>query len=546
MEPEPFWYAAGAAGSGATYRANREAFDRWRIVPRMLTGATARAPADHRAGHDDPGAGAHRPGRRAGHHASRRRARGRPRQRRARPADDPVHRFVVPAGGGRRGQRRRHPLVPALLAQRRGRLRELPVPGQGGRLLRPGRHPRHLDARLAPARSRQRLPALPHRQGAGHLLHRPGLPRRAGEDARGRPAGGRAALAADVHRHRPHLGEPRASSATTGTARSCSRASSTPTTRAGPPTPAWTAIVVSNHGGRQVDGAIGSLDALPGIVDAVGDRLEVLFDSGVRTGADVLKAVALGAKATLVGRPWVYGLALGGYDGVRHVLRCLLADLDLALALSGNSSLADLGPHTLQPRDPPADLGAVVGGDGSGRPDRRLVDRRGPPAPGLRPGARDDQRAGPARGARALDHDPRSRGPGPGPRRHRPRPAGPATGEPRGPGHRRPGHGRGRGLRPARARLVGRAHRGRNRRVRGARPLAGHRRDAPTRRPAGRRPGRVRRRHARLARPARLGGRDAGERAARGGRALAHRRPGPVAAGRGARVTPARPARIAR
>jgi L-lactate dehydrogenase (cytochrome) len=64
----------------------------------------------------------------------------------------------------------------------------------------------------------------------------------------------------------------------------------------------------------------------------------------------VLKAVALGAKAVLVGRPWVYGLALGGYDGVRHVLRSLLADVDLALALSGNASVADLGPHTLQAR----------------------------------------------------------------------------------------------------------------------------------------------------------------------------------------------------
>jgi isopentenyl diphosphate isomerase/L-lactate dehydrogenase-like FMN-dependent dehydrogenase len=109
-------------------------------------------------------------------------------------------------------------------------------------------------------------------------------------------------------------------------------------------------IVVSNHGGRQVDGAIASLDALPSVVEAVGDRLEVLFDSGIRTGADVLKAVALGAKAVLVGRPWVYGLALGGYDGVRHVLRSLLADLDLTLALSGNADLAALGPHSLAPR----------------------------------------------------------------------------------------------------------------------------------------------------------------------------------------------------
>jgi len=109
-------------------------------------------------------------------------------------------------------------------------------------------------------------------------------------------------------------------------------------------------IVVSNHGGRQVDGAIASLDALPVIADAVGDSLEVLFDSGVRTGADVLKALALGARAVLVGRPWVYGLALGGTAGVRHVLRSLLADTDLALALSGHAGSAGLGRDALQPR----------------------------------------------------------------------------------------------------------------------------------------------------------------------------------------------------
>jgi isopentenyl diphosphate isomerase/L-lactate dehydrogenase-like FMN-dependent dehydrogenase len=109
-------------------------------------------------------------------------------------------------------------------------------------------------------------------------------------------------------------------------------------------------VVVSNHGGRQVDGAIASLDALPTIADAVGDRVEVLFDSGIRTGADVVKALALGARAVLVGRPWVYGLGLGGQDGVRHVLRSLLADFDLTMALSGHRRPADLSPEVLQPR----------------------------------------------------------------------------------------------------------------------------------------------------------------------------------------------------
>jgi len=101
-------------------------------------------------------------------------------------------------------------------------------------------------------------------------------------------------------------------------------------------------VVVSNHGGRQVDRAIGSLDVLPGIVAAVDGRASVLFDSGVRTGADAAVALALGADAVLLGRPMAYGLALGGEDGVRHVLRSVLAELDLTLALAGYADLASL------------------------------------------------------------------------------------------------------------------------------------------------------------------------------------------------------------
>ena len=108
-------------------------------------------------------------------------------------------------------------------------------------------------------------------------------------------------------------------------------------------------LLVSNHGGRQVDGAAGALDCLPGVVAAAGD-LPVLFDSGVRTGADVIKALALGARAVLLGRPYVYGMALAGADGVRHVLRCLLADLDLTCALAGLRGVADIGPETVVPR----------------------------------------------------------------------------------------------------------------------------------------------------------------------------------------------------
>lgn len=107
-------------------------------------------------------------------------------------------------------------------------------------------------------------------------------------------------------------------------------------------------VVVSNHGGRQVDGAVGSLDALPSIVEAVGEQVDVLFDSGIRTGADIVKALALGAKAVMVGRPFAYGLAHGGQVGVRHVLRSLLADFDLTLGLSGHRSPAELGPDALR------------------------------------------------------------------------------------------------------------------------------------------------------------------------------------------------------
>ncbi|GAB2845435.1 lactate 2-monooxygenase [Actinocorallia aurea] len=106
-------------------------------------------------------------------------------------------------------------------------------------------------------------------------------------------------------------------------------------------------IVVSNHGGRQVDGAVASLDCLPGIAEAVGSRLSVLFDSGIRTGADVAKAVALGADAVLIGRQYAYGLGLGGEAGVKHVLRCLMAELELTMSLSGLNRVEDLIPDIL-------------------------------------------------------------------------------------------------------------------------------------------------------------------------------------------------------
>lgn len=99
-------------------------------------------------------------------------------------------------------------------------------------------------------------------------------------------------------------------------------------------------VVVSNHGGRQPDGAIGSLEVLPEIVDAVGGKLTVLFDSGVRTGADILEALSLGAKGVLLARPWVYGLGIGGKEGAKAVIQGILADLELSMCMSGVASVA--------------------------------------------------------------------------------------------------------------------------------------------------------------------------------------------------------------
>lgn len=107
-------------------------------------------------------------------------------------------------------------------------------------------------------------------------------------------------------------------------------------------------IVVSNHGGRQLDGAVASLEMLPEIVEAVGDKLTVMFDSGIRTGADIVKALALGAKAVFVGRPVVYGLGINGREGAEAVLAGLLADLDLTMGFTGAQKVSDLNRALLR------------------------------------------------------------------------------------------------------------------------------------------------------------------------------------------------------
>ncbi len=111
-------------------------------------------------------------------------------------------------------------------------------------------------------------------------------------------------------------------------------------------------VIVSNHGGRQVDGAIAALDALPDVVQAVDGGIPVLFDSGIRGGSDAFKALALGAKAVLLGRPYIWGLAVAGETGVREVLQNFLADFDLAMALSGCDSVRKLDSSLLWSAQP--------------------------------------------------------------------------------------------------------------------------------------------------------------------------------------------------
>jgi lactate 2-monooxygenase len=101
------------------------------------------------------------------------------------------------------------------------------------------------------------------------------------------------------------------------------------------------AIYCSNHGGRQANGGIAAIDMLPAVVEASGS-VPVLFDSGIRSGSDVVKALALGATAVGIGRPYTYGLALDGANGAAHVLKCILAEADLLMAVNGYPTIADV------------------------------------------------------------------------------------------------------------------------------------------------------------------------------------------------------------
>jgi L-lactate dehydrogenase (cytochrome) len=107
------------------------------------------------------------------------------------------------------------------------------------------------------------------------------------------------------------------------------------------------ALVVSNHGGRQLDGAMSSISALPRIVDAVGSQVEIMFDGGIRSGQDVMRALALGARSCMIGRAYLYGLGAGAQAGVTRAIEILRNELDVTMALTGTHSIKDIGPHVL-------------------------------------------------------------------------------------------------------------------------------------------------------------------------------------------------------
>jgi isopentenyl diphosphate isomerase/L-lactate dehydrogenase-like FMN-dependent dehydrogenase len=349
LEPGPFWYVAGSAGSGATARANREAFDRYRLVPRMLAGASGRDLRTTVLGAELPAPVVTAPiGVQSIVHPDAEKAVAVVARELGLPmAVSTVSSFsleeVAAANGdGVRWFQLYWPNDPEVCASLLARAK---AAGYTALVLTLdtwllGWRPHDLDSSYLPFLRGEGLANYFTDEAFCAPLAKPPT-----ED-----------LPAALMRWLPMF---------SGTDHTWDQLAFVREHWDGPillkgiqhPDDARRAadagvqgVVVSNHGGRQVDGALASLDALAPVVDAVGDRLEVLFDSGIRTGADVLKAVALGAKAVLVGRPWVYGLALGGADGVRHVLRSLLADTELTLGLSGHGSLADLGPGSLRPR----------------------------------------------------------------------------------------------------------------------------------------------------------------------------------------------------
>lgn len=348
MEPGPFWYVAGSAGSGATARANRQALDRWRIVPRMLTDASSRDLSTTVLGTTMPAPVIMAPiGVQSIVHPDGELATARAAAELGVPMVlSTVSSYALEEVAGANGDGARwfqlywpndEQVCLSILDRAHAAGFSTLVVTLDTWLL--GWRPHDLDNAYLPFLTGDGLANY-----FGDPAFLAGLAKPPAEDL---PAAlmrwlpmftGTDHTWADLAFLREHWDGPVVLKGIQHVA-DAQRAADA----------GVQGIVVSNHGGRQVDGAVGSLDALPGIVDAVGDRIEVLFDSGIRTGADIVKALALGARAVLVGRPWVYGLAHGGQDGIRHVMRSLLADFELTLALSGHRTPGELTRDCLQP-----------------------------------------------------------------------------------------------------------------------------------------------------------------------------------------------------
>ncbi|OLF16722.1 lactate 2-monooxygenase [Actinophytocola xanthii] len=347
MDPEPFGYVSGGAGSGATVRANREAFDRWRIVPRMLTDATNRDLSTTVLGTAMPApvllaplgvqSIAHPEGELATARAAA--ALGVPMVL-STASSHSIEEVAEASGDGPRWFQLYWPNDNDVTISLLGRAK---AAGYTALVLT-------LDTWTLAWRTADLDQAyLPFIRGVGTAVpfsdpaFRAGLAKTPEEDQ----------TAAILHwiplftgtdkrwDQLPFLREHWDGPIVLKGIQHVDDARRA--VEAG-----MDGIVVSNHGGRQVDGAVGSLEVLPEIAAAVGDQTTVLFDSGIRTGADVLKALALGADAVMLGRPYVYGLAMGGEAGVRHVVRGLLADFDLTLGLSGHRTPAELAPGALR------------------------------------------------------------------------------------------------------------------------------------------------------------------------------------------------------
>jgi isopentenyl diphosphate isomerase/L-lactate dehydrogenase-like FMN-dependent dehydrogenase len=347
MEPEPFGYVAGSAGTESTARANRAAFDRWRIVPRFLRDVSTRDLSSTILGTAFPAPVALAPvGVQGIVHPEAELAVARAAGELGLPmvlstVSSYTLEDVAGTGGGPKWFQLYWPRDREVAGSLVGRAK---AAGYGALVVT-------LDTFILAWRprdlSRGYLPFL-HRLGLANYESDPaflaGLEKSPDEDP-----------TSSVLRWMGMFGDPAKTWADLEWLR---EQWDGPLILKGVlhPDDARTAadagvdgIIVSNHGGRQIDGEIASLDALPEVVAAVGDRVTVLLDSGVRTGSDVIKALALGAQAVLIGRPYVYGLGIAGQAGVTHVLRSLLAELDLSMALSGARSLADLSAEILRP-----------------------------------------------------------------------------------------------------------------------------------------------------------------------------------------------------